>query len=316
LVQGDSPGAFRLKAPGDAVPAAAVKAVRDSKELRSVPVWQATVKTEGDTQDHRKLIAVAKESGFGRYVDEAGRIPAGSAVPEAWRAGPLDTTVVAADGTRHVLRGGGESSLITKLSDSGDFVVSPDTLRSLVPDPAVATLWIDPAGGKDTKAARKVLDKVLMPFPEVRVEAGANQAEYYRDLIQKAGLVVGVLLGFSLLIAALGIATTLTLSVSERTREIGVLRAIGLTGQQLKRMLTLEAVLLALTGALAGTVLGLAFGWFAGRSLMPNAPVVFDPPYLVILGLLALTVLIGLAASVLPARRIRRMPVVDALAEQ
>ncbi len=96
-----------------------------------------------------------------------------------------------------------------------------------------------------------------------------------------------------------------------------MLRAIGLSGRQLREMLTLESVLLALTGAVAGTVLGLVYGVLAVRSILGGSPVAIltssDGTALTVLGILAATVFTGIAASVLPARRVRRMAVVDAL---
>ncbi|KDN86461.1 hypothetical protein KCH_22780 [Kitasatospora cheerisanensis KCTC 2395] len=121
------------------------------------------------------------------------------------------------------------------------------------------------------------------------------------------------LLSFSVAIAGLGVAATLMLSVSERAREIGMLRAIGMSRRQLRRMLTLEALLLSLAAALAGTGLGLAYGWAAARSVTSGIGTLGGPPVLLVLAALALTVLIGLAAAVLPARRVGRMTVVTAL---
>ncbi|CAM5331602.1 ABC transporter permease [Streptomyces tanashiensis] len=110
-------------------------------------------------------------------------------------------------------------------------------------------------------------------------------------------LVVTVLLGFSIAIAALGVAATLMLAVEERTREFGMLRAI----------------------ASSGTLLGLLYGTLAARFVLTGHVFTLEAlassggTALTILGILAATVLTGVAASVLPARRVRRMVVVDAL---
>ncbi|MFE7783413.1 ABC transporter permease [Streptomyces nigrescens] len=115
----------------------------------------------------------------------------------------------------------------------------------------------------------------------------------------------------------LGHTRTVSSRCASAPREFGMLRAIGLSGRQLREMLTLESVLLALTGAVAGTVLGLVYGVLAVRSILGGSPVAIltssDGTALTVLGILAAPVFTGIAASVLPARRVRRMAVVDAL---
>ncbi|WP_345409590.1 ABC transporter permease [Nonomuraea salmonea] len=79
------------------------------------------------------------------------------------------------------------------------------------------------------------------------------------------------LLGLAILISLLGIANTLSLSVHERTRESALLRALGLTRPQLRRMLSVEALVLGLIGALVGVALGLVFGWAATRAMLEGS---------------------------------------------
>jgi putative ABC transport system permease protein len=121
-----------------------------------------------------------------------------------------------------------------------------------------------------------------------------------------------VLLGLSVLISLLGIINTLTLSITERTREIGVLRAIGTTRTQLRRMIRIESEITAVTGALIGIVLGLALAAFGTRTLTEWA-VGFTFPWLIILIIPVSAVFIGAVAGLPAAHRAARLNPLTAL---
>ncbi|NKX49777.1 ABC transporter permease, partial [Arthrobacter deserti] len=128
-------------------------------------------------------------------------------------------------------------------------------------------------------------------------------------------LVVTGLLAVAVLIALVGVANTLSLSVLERTRESSLLRALGLTRSQLHGMLALEAVLVSGVAALTGTVLGVLYGWLGARSALGSfGDVVPSLPWLQLAAVLAVAVVAGLLASVLPARRAGRLSPVEGLA--
>ena len=122
------------------------------------------------------------------------------------------------------------------------------------------------------------------------------------------GAVVG-LLGIAVVIALIGIANTLGLSVLERGRENALLRALGLTRRQLRATLAIEAVLLSVVATVLGTVIGVAFAWVGVQALVQ--PVVDAAPMVLPWGQLAVVVLVagvaGLLAGVLPARRAARV---------
>ncbi len=101
---------------------------------------------------------------------------------------------------------------------------------------------------------------MVAELPIVTVKDQAAFAEEQREPIDQFVLIIFALLGLALIIAVLGIVNTLALSVIERTREVGLLRAIGLSRSQLRRMITLESVVISVLGALLGTVMGLVFG--------------------------------------------------------
>ncbi|TBO60954.1 ABC transporter permease [Streptomyces kasugaensis] len=208
---------------------------------------------------------------------------------------------------------GGRASLPLSLQAGVALYVTPATMDRLAPGAAVTTVWIGPAEGTDRLAARRAMDRALAAYPQVKVTDTTARVESLRALLDRMMLITMALFGFSAAIVGIGMAATLMLGVSERAGEIGMLRAIGPSGRQLRGMLTLEAVLLSLAGALVGTVLGVGYGWTAARSVTSAVGTVGGPPVLPVLGVLALTVLIGLSAAVLPARRVRRMTIVAAL---
>lgn len=168
------------------------------------------------------------------------------------------------------------------------------------------------AEGAAPARARAAIDAAIRPHPVVKVSAATALKDEFNTAIDTMLGVFAALLGLTILIALFGIANTLTLSVVERTRESALLRALGVTRRQLRGMLSTEAVIMSLIGALVGVGLGTVFGWAATRSL--SASFVFALPYGQILAFVGLAGLAGLAAAVLPARRAARASVVEALA--
>lgn len=147
------------------------------------------------------------------------------------------------------------------------------------------------------------------------VTGAVQHKAQYTQTIDIMLLIVTALLGVAVLIAFVGIANTLALSVIERTRESGMLRALGLTRGQLRAMLSGEAILMAGVGGLLGVGLGILFGWAAVDSLVPFAAVLTVPGWRIV-AFIAIAVVAGLLASVFPARRAARTSVVAALAEE
>ena len=113
----------------------------------------------------------------------------------------------------------------------------------------------------------------------------------------------------------LGIVNTLKLSLHERTRELGMLRALGMTPQQTRVLIRDESIITAALGAIAGVVLGILLAWIVTLALAGDG-VVFALPIVQVLGLLVLGLLAGVVASVLPARRAAELDVLEAIAQQ
>ncbi len=127
-------------------------------------------------------------------------------------------------------------------------------------------------------------------------------------------LLIDALLALSVLIAVLGIVNTLALAVIERTKEIGLLRAVGMGRSQLRRMVRLESIVISVYGATLGLVLGVVFGLALTRSLSTQGIEVLSVPVLRLAVFLALAASIGVLAALWPARRAARLQILAAIA--
>ncbi|SCD43903.1 putative ABC transport system permease protein, partial [Streptomyces sp. SolWspMP-sol7th] len=202
--------------------------------------------------------------------------------------------------------------------DKGAWYVSLATARAHLPagkvPPSVA-LFAKADDGKE-KAAYAELKKVMDPYPQYEV---ANQADYKQLLKDQVGQLLNMiygLLALAIVVAVLGVVNTLALSVVERTREIGLMRAIGLSRRQLRRMIRLESVVIALFGAALGLGLGLGWGASAQSLLSLEGLKVLDIPWATIGGVFAGSALVGLLAALVPAFRAGRMNVLGAIATE
>ena len=166
--------------------------------------------------------------------------------------------------------------------------------------------------GSATPAAKADLESALEGFPDTRVFTRPEWIEKEDDEISQFLLLLYVLLALSVIISLFGMVNTLALSVFERTRELGMLRAVGMTRRQVRRMVRHESVITALIGA----ALGLPLGIFLAL-LVTNALSQYDLQFAIPAGSLAVFVVVaiiaGLLAAILPARRAARLRVLEAL---
>jgi putative ABC transport system permease protein len=163
-------------------------------------------------------------------------------------------------------------------------------------------------------AAYQALKTRLHRYPQIQVR---DQADYKKELKNQISQLLNViygLLGLAIIVAILGVVNTLALSVVERTREIGLMRAIGLSRRQLRRMIRLEAVVIALFGAVLGLGLGMAWGVTAQHLLATDGLNVLRIPWSTIVTVFIGSAFVGLAAALVPAFRAGRMNVLGAIA--
>jgi len=169
------------------------------------------------------------------------------------------------------------------------------------------------ADGVDPALAQPFIDQIQQRYPQVSIDSAAEFQARFEASIDSALTVVNALLGLAILIALIGIANTLALSVHERTREIGLLRAVGMTRRQVRRMIRWEAALVAVFGAMLGVALGLVFGWSAVTALPTSFADTVTIPVRRITILVAVAAGAGLVAAWLPARRAGRLNVLKAI---
>jgi putative ABC transport system permease protein len=197
---------------------------------------------------------------------------------------------------------------------SEDALISwADYTRAFGPGDATDVL-VKARTGVSSAASAAVVNAAIARYPLIDVTSEASLRAHMLASVNKLSDLLDGLLATSIVIALAGMANTLSLSVLERTRESALLRALGLTRGQLRRMIGMEAVLLGVMGAVAGAAFGTGFGWATGRAFLrtDGGPVSF--PVLEILGYMALAGAAALLASLIPARRAARLSVIDALA--
>ena len=198
-------------------------------------------------------------------------------------------------------------------ADLGGHAPLPES-AGYVPMPQI---WLSVEDGLNPGALMDLRDDLAerLDVQDYAVDGSAIERAAYEQVINVLLMVVTGLLGVAVVIALVGVANTLSLSVLERTRESSLLRALGLTRGQLRGMLALEAVLIAGVAAVMGAVLGSVYGWLGAQSALGSfASVALSVPWLQLIGVLAVALLAGLAASVLPARRAARLSPVAGLA--
>lgn len=196
------------------------------------------------------------------------------------------------------------------------FVESSSIAASPLPDTA-SMVWVklDDSVSTDRVQALQKDIAAALGVQERTVSGAAIERVTFNSIIDVLLLVVTGLLGIAVVIALIGVANTLSLSVLERTRENSLLRALGLTKGQLRGMLAIEAVLVAGVAAIMGAGMGIVYGWLGAQATLGGvASVVPAIPWLQLTAVFGVAVVAGLLASVIPARRAARLSPVEGLA--
>ncbi|WP_285943608.1 ABC transporter permease [Actinomadura xylanilytica] len=240
----------------------------------------------------------------GMMVDEE------TAESQKWTLGgtvPVQFT----DGRTQPLRIAG---IYAKNDTLGPKVISQTAYLAHTAKPAIASVIVDTRSA-DT-ATRTALEGTLKDYPNLKVTDQDALKKDARKQVDGFVTFLTILLVMSVIIAAVGVVNTLALSVIERTREIGLLRAIGISRRQLRRMIRAESIVIAIFGALLGIGLGVAFGAALQQALKDDGLSELAIPVGTLAAYLVVAAVIGVLAALWPAWRAGRMDVLKAISTE
>ncbi|KKD02900.1 ABC transporter permease [Streptomyces sp. WM6386] len=258
---------------------------------------------QGDTAAALASGSIAMDADFAR--DHGVRI--GSTIPVEFQSRKTAELTVGALTDQESAEGFGTQ---------GGIYFGLDTLQRYAPGGQDSGLYVNAASGTGSDKLRANLEKTLDPYPQVQVRDIADYKDLVHDQIAVLLYLVYALLGLAIVIAVLGVVNTLALSVVERTREIGLLRAIGLARRQLRRMIRLESVVIAVFGAVLGLALGLVWGVCVQQVLALQGMSALAIPWGTIVAVVVGSAVVGVVAALLPALRASRMNVLAAIAHE
>jgi len=199
---------------------------------------------------------------------------------------------------------------------AGDYILPLAAAQANFPSSLDIAIMVKLAPGVTADAARPAISRVLAAYPTATLQ---NQDQYKASQTQSYNTLLNLvyeLLALAVLIALIGIANTLALSIYERTRELGLLRAVGATRGQLRSMVRAEALVISAFGALEGLVLGAFFGWAIVDSMHSLGVTQLAFPVSQLLIVTVVAALAGLLASIAPSRRAAKLNILQAVTTQ
>jgi putative ABC transport system permease protein len=226
-----------------------------------------------------------------------------------WHVGDEVTLTFAETGAQHFT-----VALIYGLQNPlGDYTISEQAFEANVAHPNDQAAFVIDAPGVSESTARAAIEGVLKATPTARLHTPAEFKADVAGQIDKLLSLIYVLLFLAVVIALFGIANTLALSVVERRRELGLLRAVGMQRSQVRASVRWEAALIALLGAAVGTALGLGFGWALVTAMDSGGIDHLAIPGMRLVVIALVATVAGVAAAALPARRAARLDVLRAI---
>ena len=213
---------------------------------------------------------------------------------------------------------GGEKAKLTVLGFYRDqmaftgMITSLDAFKALdLPTASVITM-VRLQDGANVGATQDAVQKALSAYPTQKVMTKGEYLDTINKMVDQILMMFYGLLAMSVIISIFGIVNTLVLSVHERTREIGMLRAIGATRRQLRQMVRYESIITAVIGGVLGTAVGVAMAYVFVTQLGGDG-LTFSLPYTQLAVFLVLAVVVGVIAAVLPARRAAGTRILEAI---
>jgi putative ABC transport system permease protein len=207
--------------------------------------------------------------------------------------------------------------IYTEAAVAGNWLISLETLSQASKAPPVDFfIGAKIADGVSIEDARAAVEKVAEEFPSAEVQDQSEFQKSQEDQLNQLLAIVYGLLIFAILIAVLGIANTMALSVYERTREFGLLRAVGMSKRHLKRSVRWEAIIVSVFGATLGVVVGIPLGVSVAMALPDSFVTTTQIPVNTIVAILLASIVVGIVAAIFPARRAAKLDVLAAIATQ
>ncbi|UYP20122.1 FtsX-like permease family protein [Rhodococcus sp. Z13] len=197
----------------------------------------------------------------------------------------------------------------------GPWVVSQQIYEQLTPPTSRSAMVVLMNTVDDSDATRAAIEEAVKEYVIVQV---LDREQFKGQQAQQIDMLLAILYGLlalAVVIAILGIVNTLALSVVERRREIGMLRAVGMQRAQVRRTIYLESLLIAVFGAVVGVVLGLAFGWAFVRTLADQGLDIISVPWSQVVGMLIASGIIGVLAALWPGQRAAKTPPLEAISD-
>jgi putative ABC transport system permease protein len=233
------------------------------------------------------------------------------AADEGWRVGDALPAEFATVGDRPLeIVGIYSESLLVQ----SDYVIALETYEDVFPEQLDSIVLIKGAEGVPTDDVERAVTRAVEPFSNIDVQDQAEFREQQAGFIDQLLGLVTALLAMAILIALFGIVNTLGLSIFERTRELGLLRAVGMGRRQVRWMIRWESVIIAVIGAVLGIAIGVFFGWALRKSLEPEGVTDLAIPVGQLLIYLVFAALAGVLAAIWPARRAARLDVLQSIA--
>ncbi|HET6772243.1 MAG TPA: FtsX-like permease family protein [Acidimicrobiales bacterium] len=201
-------------------------------------------------------------------------------------------------------------------TDLGGYVVGVGVFQAALPTSTDFQVFVQLQDGVSVAEAEPALERIVDPLPSAEVQSVEEYKDEIGGQLDFLLRLIGGLLALAIGIAFLGIVNTISLSIIERTRELGLLRAVGMRRRQLRAAIRWESAIISLFGTLLGVAVGLLGGWGIVRALRDEGFEVFAVPLLWLVVISVIAGLLGLAAALIPAWRAGRMSVLEAIATE
>ena len=205
---------------------------------------------------------------------------------------------------------------IYKANTFGDYFISLKTFEKNYDEQLDFLILAKLKPGVSAEQGRKAIEPLVKPYPTAKLKDNAQYKADQKKQVNQVLALFYVLLMLAVVIAFIGITNTMTLSTYDRTRELGLLRAVGESRRQVRSMIRWEAVIIALLGTLLGVLIALFFGWAVIEALKDEGFSTFSPALVQLAFIVVFGGIAAVIAAILPARRAARLDILNAISNE